>query len=145
MQDSFEERILKMIPKLVKTAVAAIITEDNKILLEKRSSLIDKNKWCLPGGALEYGETALTGIKREVKEETGLTLENIKFLGYFDEIIPEMKNHSVVLIYSGKTNGTPKMQKSEVQELKWFTKEETDRLDIAYRHKEIIEKYWSAK
>ena len=51
-QEEIKSEIMELIPKLVKTAVAAIIAEDNKILLERRNSYMEKNKWCLPGGLM---------------------------------------------------------------------------------------------
>lgn len=50
---------------------ALIINEHNQILLEKRS---DNGMWCFPGGSIDIGETVEEGVRREVKEETGLNL-----------------------------------------------------------------------
>jgi len=54
-------------------AVNAFLIKDNKFLLLKRSDppLI----WGPPGGKLEINEDPITGLKREVKEETGLEIE----------------------------------------------------------------------
>lgn len=64
----------------VYVAVKALIIRDGKILIIKRSSKEDvyKNEWDLPGGKLEFGEHPIDGLKREVKEETGLEIEVIK-------------------------------------------------------------------
>lgn len=67
-----------------------IITKDNKILLlQKRNG-----KFELPGGHIEVGESAINGAKREVKEETGLDVMNLKKI---------TGNNSRVL-YKGKIN-----------------------------------------
>ncbi len=138
--------LYSLIPKFVKATVAVIITKNNKILLEKRSLLIpESRKWCLPGGHIDAGETAENAIKREIREELGVSTKNLKFLGYSDEILPEIKTYSIVLIYSAKTRGKFKPQKLEVSEISWFTKEEISKLNVAFKHKEIIEKYWSKK
>ncbi len=52
-----------------------VLNEKNEILLEKRS---DNQKYCLPGGSIDLNETVIEGTKREVKEETGIDIENIK-------------------------------------------------------------------
>lgn len=53
---------------------ALIINEKNEILLEKRS---DNSLFCLPGGSLDFDETVIEGVKREVKEETGIALDEV--------------------------------------------------------------------
>ena len=135
-----------LFPKFVKATVAAIITKNNKILLEKRTPILPEgNKWCLPGGHIDAGETAEAAIKREIKEELGTKAKAIKFLGYFDEILPEINCYTVVLVYEAKIRGKFKRQKLEVSEIGWFTKKELSKLNIAFHHKELIKKYWSKK
>jgi hypothetical protein len=51
-----------------------IITKDNKILLLQKKN----GKYELPGGHIEVGESAIEGATREVKEETGLDIINLK-------------------------------------------------------------------
>lgn len=62
-------------------ASACIITnENNEILLIRRG---DSNSWALPAGILELGETVEECARRETSEETGLTLNNIEFMGVY--------------------------------------------------------------
>jgi 8-oxo-dGTP diphosphatase len=136
---------LGLIPKLVKTTVGLIAIRHGKILLEKRNIFIEKGKWCLPGGHIEFGEGSVDALKREVKEELNLSVKNLKFLGYFDEIIPRLKDHSVVLVYGADVSGEIKMQKSEVADFGWFGLKEMGKLDMAFRHREIIKKFWRGK
>ena len=51
-----------------------ILNEKDEVLLEKRS---DNLKLSFPGGALNMGENILNGLKREIKEETGIDLDKI--------------------------------------------------------------------
>ena len=57
-----------------------IFDERGRILLCHRK---DYDLWNLPGGALESGEAPWDGIKREIKEETGLEVEVSKLLGVY--------------------------------------------------------------
>lgn len=58
-------------------AVKAFIVKDGKLLTLKRipNEVHYAGKWDIPGGRLEIGEDPFPGIKREVKEETGLDID----------------------------------------------------------------------
>lgn len=60
-------------------AVKGFIIKDNKLLIVKRSSKdeLKPSVWELPGGRLEKNEDELTGLHREIKEETNLDVEII--------------------------------------------------------------------
>lgn len=115
----------------------AIIQKGNKILLTKRNIFPEKGKWCLPGGHIGIGETASKSLKREVKEETGLELKKAKFIKYYDEFLPKLKTSAILLVFTGEIKGKEKTN-NEVIEMKWFTKDEINNLDIAFYHKNII-------
>ena len=55
--------------------VSAAIFEGDKILLIKRGNNPHKGKWSFPGGRVEVGESNLKAIKREILEETGLSID----------------------------------------------------------------------
>jgi ADP-ribose pyrophosphatase YjhB (NUDIX family) len=61
--------------------VAAIIrNDDGHVLLQRRS---DNGLWGLPGGGVEIGESVSTAIVREVREETGLTVQIERLVGVY--------------------------------------------------------------
>jgi 8-oxo-dGTP diphosphatase len=68
----------KDIDKIVK----AVMIQDGKVLLLKRSDYVDKyaREWDLPGGHLQEDESAEQGLQREVEEETGLELHDPKIV-----------------------------------------------------------------
>lgn len=59
--------------------ITGILIENDEILLVQQK-LGDKRNWSLPGGRLERGETISQGLKREMKEETGLDVEIVRML-----------------------------------------------------------------
>ncbi|AHC50669.1 DNA mismatch repair protein MutT [Sulfolobus acidocaldarius SUSAZ] len=69
-------------------AVGGVILKDNKVLLVKRRNPPNKGNWAIPGGKVEYGETLVDAVKREMKEETALDVEPIELLAVV-EIIKE--------------------------------------------------------
>ncbi len=60
------------------TVGAMIVNQEGKILLAKSHKWFDK--YTLPGGHIEVGETMEEAVKREVKEEVGLDVEVVEFL-----------------------------------------------------------------
>lgn len=57
--------------------VAALIRQDDSILLVRQQGPADPApNWAMPGGVVEAGETLLDALSREVREETGLTVDD---------------------------------------------------------------------
>ena len=71
-----------------KVAKVIIIDDNNHVLMLKRSDYIDKfaGEWDLPGGHIQIGEELDTGMRREVKEETGLDIGECTFIEKIDNL-----------------------------------------------------------
>lgn len=129
----------------IEVAVAGIITKGNKILLEKRSApLVEGGKWALPAGHIEKWEKAVDAVKREIKEETGLNTKKAKLLFVHEEFVKRLNLHATVFVYKIEISGKEKPN-WEVSEMKWFTKNEIEKMQLAFTHKEILKKFWSGK
>ena len=123
--------------------VAAIIpssTHPGSILLTQRKIHPFRGQWCLPGGHIDPFEPAREAIIREVKEETGLDFDP-RFLGYFDEIVPERGIHAVVIVFSGSGTGSLSKQEDEVMDIRWFSMHEARSLPLAFDHGTILDAY----
>ena len=119
-------------------SAAAIIVKDNKILLEKRSYDPFKGKWVLPGGHTDKGEDVETAVKREVKEETGLDITELKFIKIYPEVFPEYKWEAIVYVFKAEAKGT--LQKDhESEELRFVPLSELNDYEFGFDHKRIIE------
>ena len=80
---------VKIVPKdSKKVAKVIIINADDHILMLKRSDYVDKfaGEWDLPGGHIQVGEDFEVGMKREVKEETGLDVGECTFVDKIDNL-----------------------------------------------------------
>lgn len=64
--------------KQIKVLVRAVIEKNGNILVCKRK---DKDYYFLPGGHIEFGESAENALKREIKEELNLEIINLNFRG----------------------------------------------------------------
>lgn len=86
-------------PTAILPAVAAIIFNTNgEVLLQKRR---DVNQWCILSGHVEYGEDVSTAILREIREETGVKGNIIRFIGVYSSPASQTyhyKNKSVQYI-----------------------------------------------
>lgn len=116
-------------------AVGAIVEDDEgRILLVKHKPEKGgfwRGKWICPGGKLELGETIGDGIKREVKEETGLEIELIKPLPAFDRIVKSADGidlHVVYIDYVAKVAVGELKADSDVGEALWIEKDELGRV-----------------
>ncbi len=122
-----------------------IITNDQgQILLIKRSQQ-EKNfpgKWGLVSGFMEWGETVEDALKREAREEVGIEVEVVRFVGrYYDSPDRHPSKTTVCLPHICKiVKGEPTVnQPEEVQEVKWVDPAEVKNLDMAYDHKKMLE------
>ena len=66
--------------------VGAVVVHDGRVLLVRRGNEPLKGHWTLPGGMLEVGEALTVGTIREVREETGLSVEPIELIELIDRI-----------------------------------------------------------
>ncbi len=74
----------------------------------------------MPGGKLEYGESFEDGAKREVREETGLQLKEVKVICVNNDK-NEFAHFITVGLFSDNFSGEPKvMEPDEIVEWKWF-------------------------
>ena len=79
----------------IRPGVSAVILDDGgRVLLQRRT---DNDAWGLPGGAVEFGESVLDALAREVREETGLAVEIGRLIGVYSH--PD--HHQVVTYPDG--------------------------------------------
>ena len=78
-----------------KVGVGVIVIKDGKILLGKRKGTHGEGSWAFPGGHLEFGERLEDCAKREVMEETGITIKNIKKFTFTNDIFKEENKHYI--------------------------------------------------
>ncbi len=106
------------------TQKAVVIRADGKFLTMRRSKTAPSHPlaWDLPGGELEYGEDPVAGIIREIKEETGLAIQDSKPFDVFGHKNPG--GFWVTIAYVCKAKTSDVTLSYEHTDYQWVTKEE---------------------
>lgn len=76
-----------------------LVVRKGKVLLVKRGREPFRGCFALPGGFVEYGESAEECVVREVREETGLDTEVLRLIGAYSEMGRDPRGHFVTLLY----------------------------------------------
>jgi|UniRef100_A0A7C5AL97 8-oxo-dGTP diphosphatase len=66
--------------------VGAVIFRGEEVLLVRRGQEPQRGSWSLPGGLVELGEGLEAAVKREIREETGLSVEVLGLSAVLDRI-----------------------------------------------------------
>jgi ADP-ribose pyrophosphatase YjhB (NUDIX family) len=108
-------------------SVSGIVIDDHgRALLIRRR---DNQRWEPPGGILELGESIHDGLRREVREETGLDIEPIALAGVYKNMTRAIVN----LVFRCKITGGGLSTNDEASDFRWATQTEVPRLmDEAY-------------
>ena len=101
--------------------VAIIVTKDNRVLLGKRKNSHGEGTWAFPGGHLEFNESIEDCARREVTEETGIKIKNLRYGPYTNDIFADEGKHYVTLFVMADYNsGTPEVKEPhKCEKWKW--------------------------
>ncbi|MDX8056325.1 NUDIX domain-containing protein [Lentzea sp. BCCO 10_0798] len=118
----------------LKPAVSTFVQNDTGQLLMIRRT--DNNKYAIPGGQQEVGETLAQAAVREALEETGIEIEVTEIIGLYsnpDHVIEygdgEIRQEFSICFRARPIGGTPRTS-SESTEVRWVDSNELDKLDI---------------
>jgi 8-oxo-dGTP diphosphatase len=115
-----------------------ILNKDYEILLIKRGRDPFKGEYAIPGGFIDWNETAKEAVVREIKEETNLEVEVVDFLNYYDSIKRDKKRRTISLVFICRITGDINNVKAgdDAAEHGWF---KVDNLpELAFDHEKII-------
>jgi nucleoside triphosphatase len=122
------------------TVGALIFNQEDKVLLLKSDKWRDK--YVIPGGHIELGETMEDALRREIKEETGLDIYDMEFASLqeviFDAAFHE-ERHFIFIDFVCRTDSNKVVLNAESQEYVWVSLKEASRLPIVRYTKRLIE------
>ena len=81
---------------VVRVGVAVFVWRNGTFLIGQRKGTHGFNTWCPPGGHLELGESWEECAKREVLEETGMRIKNVRFLTATNDIFESGKHYITI-------------------------------------------------
>ena len=120
--------------------VDIIITIDDKIVLVRRKN--EPFGWAIPGGFIDFGESAETAAVREAKEETGLDVELTGLLGVYSDPERDPRTHTISTVFLAKAQGTPKAD-DDALDIGLFNKDNLPE-EIVFDHKKILEDFFKS-
>lgn len=113
---------------------AIIENEKGEVLLVKRKFEPQKGYWDLPGGFVRAGEDLEQSVKREVMEEIGVQVEIQRIIGIYVDtyLYQEIANKTFGVVVSAKITGGTLHSADDVEEYKYFPKEQVLQQTIAF-------------
>ena len=117
--------------KVPRVGLAVIVTKDDRVLVGRRKSKSHGHgTWHMPGGHLEFGESFEECARREVKEETGVEIKNVRFLTATNDVFEkEGKHYITIWMLAEWKAGEPKtMEPEKCEGWEWKSWEEIEKL-----------------
>ncbi len=118
---------------------AIIFNKEAKFLTIHRTETApsNPNKWDFPGGDLDFGEDAIKEIIREIKEESGLEVKDLKSFDVESHINKD-GDFWVTIAYTAKAVSNEITLSFEHDEFKWLTADEFLKLEFVDKLKRFI-------
>ena len=118
-------------PETPLVGVGAVVVKAGRVLLIRRGTEPLRGHWSIPGGLVDVGESLKDAVIREVKEETGLTVEPVELIELLDRIhkqtLPEglrIQYHYVIADYLCRVVGGELQAASDADAVRWVERAE---------------------
>ncbi|MEL6161764.1 MAG: NUDIX hydrolase [Cyanobacteria bacterium J06627_32] len=128
---------------IVGTSVIPMLPDGRIVLIRRR----DNGLWSLPGGIVDWGEDLETAAKRELAEETGLTLISVgRLVGVYSSPSRDPRFHSICVALEAKADGELTIyDPDEVLAVEAFCIEELPKERLSHDHTQQLQDYLSGR
>ncbi|QIR37684.1 NUDIX hydrolase [Tolypothrix sp. PCC 7910] len=137
----FGQTVLGLIFRHPITGTSIIpILPDGRIVLIRRS---DNGRWGLPGGMVDWGEDIPSTVRRELQEETGLELVQIRRLvGVYSSPTRDPRIHSICIAVEAEVQGKMEVQDTlEVTDIQAFSPDSLPLEPMSHDHYQQLQDY----
>lgn len=130
-------------------AVGAVVIDGDTVLLVRRALPPRQGEWSLPGGRLELGESMADGVRREVREETGIEVEVGDVVEVFDRIHRDVSGgiryHFVIVDFLCRPVGGTLAAGDDAADARWVARAEVAALGVNAYAVSVIERGFRAR
>lgn len=124
--------------------LGAIVWRGDRVLMIRRGQPPRQGIWSLPGGAQDLGETVADGIRREIREETGIEIELLGLVDVIDSIHRDpdgrVRYHYTIIDYAARWLAGEARPGDDALEVGWFSLAELAGLDTWAETLRVIER-----
>lgn len=114
-----------------------LVIHENQVLLTQRTGIPDK--WELPGGKIEFGESPSQAAIREVKEETGYDVIDVAMVPFTYSIVKRENLQIILLCFECiKTDGEITYSDKRISKIGWFSIDDLPSVNIIDGSKDFI-------
>ncbi|MFH0945056.1 MAG: NUDIX hydrolase [Planctomycetota bacterium] len=128
--------------------VGAILLRRGRVLLVRRGRPPAQGLWSLPGGVLEAGERLADGVRREIREETGLEVSAPRVFEVFERIIRDkqgrLEYHYVLIDYLCRAVGGEPRPGGDASAVEWVRQRDLPQRPITEGTLEVIQRAFRA-
>jgi len=123
--------------------LGAVVWHQGKVLMIRRGRPPRAGIWSLPGGAQLLGETVEEGIRREIREETGVEIELLGLLAVIDSVQHDADGrivyHYTIIDYAARWLSGDVQAGDDAADAAWFAPEELAGLELWAETIRVIE------
>ena len=124
----------------IPTADVIICVGDGVVLIDRKNPPAG---WALPGGFIDYGESAEAAAVREAREETSLDVNDLKLFGVYSDPRRDPRHHTLTVVFTARADGIPRAD-DDAADVGVFTREDLPS-PLAFDHAKILADFFSAR
>jgi ADP-ribose pyrophosphatase YjhB (NUDIX family) len=129
--------------------VGAVIFRGEEVLLVRRGQEPARDSWSLPGGLVELGETLTAALRREIAEETGLTVTILGIAAVLERVFPDdagrIAYHYVLIDYLCDYLAGEPRPGSDITAAQFVTRPDLERFQLPRYTLEVIQRAWEQR
>ena len=127
-------------PRPAVTVDAILISNQQSVLLIERGREPFKGKWALPGGFVELDEELETACQRELEEETGIRVGELKQFRAYGAVNRDPRHRTIsVLFYAFTDHELLASAGDDAAKAQWFPLHQLP--ELAFDHQQILEEF----